>query len=67
MQRTFSDMTPRQLERWRKRHDFSLTDCAERLGIARSSFAKMLNGQSRIPKTIALLCEAIDYIKSLEG
>lgn len=63
MQRPQSKMSPRQLQRWRKRHDHSLATGAEALGISQAMFKFYLSGTSPIPLTVAICCKLYDQIR----
>lgn len=53
-------MTPRQLKLWRKRHNLSQNQAADKLGCSRRSIQKWEAGETQIPKSIELAMEAVN-------
>jgi predicted transcriptional regulator len=64
VERILSNMSARELQRWRKRYDHSLDSGAEALGVSTRMFAHYLAGTKNIPLTIAILCDAIDELEA---
>ena len=53
-------MTPTDLSQFLDRHDISKDDVAKICGVSLKSFYSWLNGQHRIPRSVAMLLTAYD-------
>jgi len=53
-------MTPTDLSQFLDRHDISKDDVAKICGVSLKSFYSWLNGQHRIPRSVAMLLAAYD-------
>lgn len=52
-------MTPADLRAWQIHMGYSLTKASAALGINLTTYARMLNGSSRIDRRTALACAAL--------
>lgn len=52
-------MTPASLLAWMERLHFNKVEAANRLGIARTTLDRYLDGRNEIPHVVALACAAI--------
>lgn len=53
-------MTPADLRAWQARMGYTYTSASAALGMARSAYALMLAGTTRIDRRTALACAAIE-------
>lgn len=52
-------MTPASLAAWMARLHFTKVKACNRLGIARTTLDRYLDGRTEIPKAVALACAAV--------
>lgn len=52
-------MTPADLRAWQAAMDYTYTSAAAALGVGRSSYTRMLAGQTPIDRRTALACAAL--------
>lgn len=58
-------MTPQEFRKWLDDTGLTQRAAAEELGIASSTIVRYLQGQLVIPRSIALACAALQYLKVL--
>jgi hypothetical protein len=65
MQRTPSTMTAADFEAWLRRHELTRAEAADKLGVGLRVVYAFLSGERRIPRTVELLCKALDRLERL--
>jgi transcriptional regulator with XRE-family HTH domain len=66
MQRSYSEMTAADLQRWRQKQGLTVRDAGAELGVSERTMFRLLNGKGEIPLTVARLAWALSCIDLLQ-
>ena len=59
-------MTPDELQSWRARMGYTHIEAAKALGMSLDSFRTRVYGRTKVSRTVAKLCDALEMINTLD-